>query len=112
GGPPVPPRGAQLLQPRTDVGLRRHVGSGCRQGVILLHVIARGKIARSPEAELVERYRQRIAWDLKLTELPEKGGRVPEALSPVRTVLLDERGRDLSSEELAAQLEKWRDGGI
>jgi 23S rRNA (pseudouridine1915-N3)-methyltransferase len=94
------------------VGLRRHAGSGCRQGVILLHVIARGKIARSPEAELVERYRQRIAWDVKLTELPETGGRVPDPLSPFRTVLLDERGRDLSSEQLAAQLEKWRDGGI
>jgi 23S rRNA (pseudouridine1915-N3)-methyltransferase len=79
---------------------------------MLLHVIARGKIARSPEAELVERYRQRIAWDVKLTELPERGGRVPDPLSPFRTVLLDERGRDLSSEQIAAQLGAWRDGGI
>ena len=43
-----------------------------------LHVIARGRIARSPEAELVERYAKRIAWPLKLTELPESGGRLPE----------------------------------
>ncbi len=49
---------------------------------------------------------------MRLTELPEKGGRIPDPLSPLRTVLLDERGRDLTSEELAAQLEKWRDGGI
>lgn len=27
-------------------------------------------------------------------------------------MLLDERGEDLSSEQLAAQLERWRDGGI
>ena len=27
-------------------------------------------------------------------------------------MLLDERGQDLSSEQLATQLEKWRDGGI
>ena len=27
-----------------------------------LHVIARGKIGRSPEAELVERYEKRIGW--------------------------------------------------
>lgn len=94
------------------MGLWGYAGCGRGTGVILLHVVARGKIARSPEAELVERYRQRIAWDMKLTELPERGGRIPDPLSPVRTVLLDERGRDLSSEQLAAQLEKWRDGGI
>ena len=79
---------------------------------MLLHVVARGKIGRSPEAELVERYAKRIAWPLKLTELPETGGRIPDALTPLRTVLLDEKGRQLSSGELARQLESWRDDGI
>ena len=79
---------------------------------MLLHVIARGKIARSPEAELVARYEKRIAWPLRLTELPESGGRIPETLTPVRTVLLVEKGRHLASEGLAKQLEGWRDGGI
>jgi 23S rRNA (pseudouridine1915-N3)-methyltransferase len=79
---------------------------------MLLHVVARGKIGRSPEAELVERYAKRITWPLKLTELPESGGRVPEPQTPVRTVLLDERGAQLSSEAFARQLETWRDGGI
>lgn len=79
---------------------------------MLLHVIARGKIARSPEAELVARYEKRITWPLKLTELPETGGRVAEPHSPCRTVLLDEKGKDLSSEQLSEILEKWRDGGI
>ena len=79
---------------------------------MLLHVIARGKIARSPEAELVERYARRIVWPLKLTELPETGGRVPDPQTPYRTVLLDERGKQLASEAFARQLESWRDGGI
>jgi 23S rRNA (pseudouridine1915-N3)-methyltransferase len=79
---------------------------------MLLHVIARGKIGRSPEAELVERYAKRIAWPLKLTELPESGGRIPEPQTPFRTVLLDEKGKQLSSEDFASQLESWRDGGI
>ncbi len=79
---------------------------------MLLHVIARGKIARSPEAELVARYEKRLTWPVKLTELPDSGGRVPDPQAPHRTVLLDERGRDLSSEELAETLEKWRDGGM
>jgi len=77
-----------------------------------LHVIARGKIARSAEAELVERYAKRIVWPLKLTELPETGGRIPEPLTPHRTILLDERGSQLSSEELAELLGGWRDNGI
>mgnify|MGYP000684080646 CR=1 FL=1 len=79
---------------------------------MLLHVISRGKIGRSPEAELVARYERRISWPLKLTELPETGGRVAEPQTPFKTVLLDEKGKDLSSEKLAETLEKWRDGGM
>jgi 23S rRNA (pseudouridine1915-N3)-methyltransferase len=79
---------------------------------MLLHVIARGKIGRSPEGELVERYCKRITWPLKLTELPESGGRIPEPLTPFRIVLLDERGDSVSSEDFAGLLRDWRDNGI
>ncbi len=44
---------------------------------MLLHIIARGRIGRGPEAELVERYLKRIAWPTRTTELPDSGGRVP-----------------------------------
>ena len=77
-----------------------------------LHVIARGKIGRSPEAELVARYEKRISWPLRLTELPDKGGSIPEPRTPFRTVLLDERGKQLASAELAELLGRWRDDGI
>ena len=77
---------------------------------MLLHVIARGKIGRSPEAELVERYLKRIAWPTKLTELSEKAP-TPLASSGTITVLLDEKGGALSSMELAKRLEQWRDRG-
>lgn len=79
---------------------------------MLLHVIARGKIARSPEAELVARYRKRLTWPCTITELPETGGRVAPAQTPGRTVLLDERGKQLSSEDFAALLGRWRDDGV
>ncbi len=79
---------------------------------MLLHIIARGKIARSPEADLVARYEKRLTWPVKVTELPETGGRIPDPQTPLKTVLLDERGKDLSSERLAAILEGWRDGGM
>lgn len=77
-----------------------------------LHVIARGRIGRSPEAELVDRYAKRISWPFRLTELPETGGTVPAPATPVREVLLDERGRQMGSEEFAALLGRWRDDGV
>ncbi len=80
---------------------------------MLLHVIARGKIGRSPEAELVERYAKRISWGWKVTELPDRGGVVPPAMqTPFRTVALDERGKHLASSEFAAILGRWRDDGV
>ena len=77
-----------------------------------LHVIARGKIGRSPEAELVARYEKRIGWPFKLTELPDSGGTIPAPLAPSKEVLLDERGRLMSSEDFAALLGRWRDDGM
>lgn len=79
---------------------------------MLLHIIARGKIARSPEEQLLDRYAKRITWPFRHTELPESGGRVPAAQTPCRTVLLDERGKPISSEEFAALLGRWRDDGV
>jgi len=80
---------------------------------VKLHLIVRGKIGRSPESELVDRYLKRIAWPVKLTELPDTGGTVPQpAAKPSRNVMLDERGRQLSSEEFAALLGRWRDEGV
>ena len=77
-----------------------------------LHVIARGKIGRSPEADLYERYIKRLAWPHKLTELPDVGGTLPPPQKPGREVLLDEHGEQLTSEQFAALLGKWRDEGV
>ena len=78
---------------------------------MLLHIVAAGKIGRSPEGELVERYLKRIAWPTRLTELPERGGAAPPMPANSISVLLDERGQALSSMALARQLERWRDDG-
>ena len=78
---------------------------------MLLHIVARGKIGRSPEADLVDRYLKRITWPTKITELPQHGGKIPEAPPGSVTVVLDERGQALSSIELAKALERWRDDG-
>ncbi len=78
---------------------------------MLLHILARGKIGRTSEAELVERYLKRIAWPTKVTELPDRGGAPPPPANACVTVLLDERGETLSSVAFAHKLEAWRDGG-
>ena len=78
---------------------------------MLLHIVARGRIGRGPEAELVERYFKRISWPLKLSELPESGGKLPPRSENCVTIALDEKGEQLGSLELARRLERWRDEG-
>ncbi|MEA3041372.1 MAG: rRNA (pseudouridine1915-N3)-methyltransferase [Sphingomonadales bacterium] len=78
---------------------------------MLLHIIARGKIGRGPEAELVERYLRRVAWPVKVSELPESGGRAPPPADNAVTILLDEKGEQLGSLAFAEKLRAWRDDG-
>ena len=77
-----------------------------------LHIIARGKIGRSPEADLVDRYLKRISWPTKHSELPDKGGKLTASDAPYKTIILDEKGEQLGSVELARLLEHWRDEGV
>ena len=78
---------------------------------MLLHIVARGKIGRGPEAELVERYLKRISWPVKVTEIPDRAGREPPPGDGAATLLLDEKGEMLSSTEFARLLEKLRNDG-
>ena len=79
---------------------------------MLLHIVARGRIGRSPEAELVDRYLQRIAWPVRVTELPDTGGKPPPEPSGCRRVVLDEKGDPIASVAFARRLERWRDDGV
>ena len=79
---------------------------------MLLHVVARGKIGRSPEAKLVDRYLKRITWPTRVTELPDTGGQEPATAPQTRRILLDEKGEALPSIEFAARLGRWRDDGV
>ncbi|MBI0473772.1 23S rRNA (pseudouridine(1915)-N(3))-methyltransferase RlmH [Sphingomonas sp. MA1305] len=79
---------------------------------MLLHIVARGRIGRSPEADLVDRYLKRIAWPTRISELPDTGGRMPPLEAQTRRVLLDEKGEVLGSLDFARRLERWRDDGV
>lgn len=76
-----------------------------------LHVIARGRIGRGPEAELVARYAKRMTWPTVFTEIGETSP-LPDAVPNSRTVVLDERGPALPSRGLADRLAAWRDDGV
>ena len=90
----------------------RHRGRGAGAGLILLHIVARGRIGRGPEAELAARYLRRISWPTRVTELSDTGGRSPAIEAQARRVLLDEKGEALTSMRFAEQLGRWRDDGV
>jgi len=92
--------------------VRRRSRATPDRGTLLLHIIARGKIGRSAEAELVDRYLKRVAWPTRISELPDVGGRVPPVEGLTRTVMLDEKGDQLGSVAFAERLGKWRDEGV
>ncbi len=79
---------------------------------MLLHILARGRIGRGPEADLVARYLGRVSWPTKVTELPDRGGRVPVAPPATIAILLDEKGAALGSLAFAERLGRWRDDGV
>ena len=78
---------------------------------MLLHIVARGKIGRDAEGELVQRYLKRIAWPTRVTELSDTA-KPPPPQDRAVTVLLDEKGDQLGSVELARALGQWRDAGM
>jgi 23S rRNA (pseudouridine1915-N3)-methyltransferase len=85
---------------------------GCTGSCCLkLHIIARGKMGRCPEAELIGRYAKRMTWPFEIRELPDAGGKGPTLPSGTVVVALDETGEQLSSADLAQRLSKWRDEG-
>src|SRR5690242_6406775 len=59
----------------------------------------------------MQRYLKRITWPTQVTELADRGGKLPESAGATVTIALDERGKALSSVELAKKLETWRDAG-
>jgi 23S rRNA (pseudouridine1915-N3)-methyltransferase len=79
---------------------------------MLLHIVARGRIGRSPEAELVDRYLKRVSFPTRVTELPDTGGKMPVIEPQTRIVMLDETGDTPGSIAFAEKLGKWRDDGV
>jgi 23S rRNA (pseudouridine1915-N3)-methyltransferase len=89
-----------------------------------LLVLAVGRSRDPPIDALFAEYARRCPWPIRLLELQPRGIVPPERRKEAEAALLlgavpagaavvalDERGRDLASDELALQLGAWRDGG-
>ena len=82
------------------------------RGGLKLHIVARGKLGRGPEADLIARYAKRISWPFAITELPDTGGKMLALAPGTVIVALDESGEQLGSVALAQRIEGWRDSGV
>lgn len=78
----------------------------------------------SPTSDIFNSYLKRIPWNVELKELEEKKNLPPEILmekeaqmllasipSSAKIIAMDENGKNISSEELAAQLARWQEQG-
>jgi 23S rRNA (pseudouridine1915-N3)-methyltransferase len=88
-------------------------------------IIAVGKLGQDPENVILQRYIKRIPWQVSLQEVAEKRpvkgqercareaellrGKLPKGAF---LVALDEKGREYTSEALAAAIDGWRNRGV
>jgi 23S rRNA (pseudouridine1915-N3)-methyltransferase len=77
-----------------------------------IRLAVQGRIGQGGEAELVERYLKRVPWDVKTSEVSSTAAIQWPERGTGRTILLDERGDILSSEDFARVLGGWRDAGV
>lgn len=90
-----------------------------------LTLAAVGKARRDVHADLFAHYRSRLTWPLELKEVDVRRKLPPEQLQEEEAgqllaqvpdgaiaVVLDERGKTLSSAEFAERIGTWRDEGV
>ena len=83
---------------------------------ITLGVIGKCKPS-SPEGEIIKRYQERMKWNLQIKEKDnatqeEEAKFLQSCIAPAaKVVVLDERGKNMTSPEFAAILENWMTEG-
>lgn len=83
---------------------------------ITLGVIGKCKKS-SPEGEIISRYQERLKWDFVIKEKDnstqeEEAKFLQSCIAPnAKVVVLDERGKNMTSPELASILENWMTSG-
>lgn len=82
-------------------------------------IAAIGKMKKkSAQAEIVAEYAKRLNWNLEIKEMDnanqqEEAKFLQSCISNnAKVIVLDERGENLSSVELAGRIEKWQISGV
>lgn len=82
--------------------------------MLSIDLIAVGKLKNDPLADVFEDYKRRLVWKFSLIELEDKSQsgqllKITEKLNPhAALVVLDERGKSLSSRAFAGKLDGWQ----
>lgn len=89
-----------------------------------ISIIAVGRLKRGPETALAQQYLTRLTWPVTIREVEGKTRLPPASLrkreaelllsncsNTATIVVLDERGKGLTSREFAVRLGQWRDDG-
>jgi 23S rRNA (pseudouridine1915-N3)-methyltransferase len=76
-----------------------------------------GRDRQSPMRALFDDYASRVPWAITLKEIEPKGRNGAALLSQAvpddaKLVALDQRGKELSSDQWARQIGAWQDGGV
>lgn len=87
-----------------------------------ISIIAVGKMRRGAEQELLDDYLKRVPWEVSIKEVEEKKSLPPEKLKEKEAelllaevpkgaiiVALDERGKNISSEDFSVRIKKWQE---
>lgn len=87
-------------------------------------ILSIGRFKNNPQKEIFETYVNRLPWNIALKELEVKSAVTGEVLkqkegelllsaaaNSAKIILLDERGKNLSSKEFAEQISNFQDNG-
>ena len=90
-----------------------------------IHILTVGRDRQGPTADLAQDYLKRCPWRISMTDIPpRRQGSVTQRLAEEAAklkqlipdnaplILLDERGQDLSSRDLAKRIESFQHEGI
>lgn len=79
-----------------------------------IEFISVGKLKNDPLLDVFEDYKKRLTWKFTLYELegktqPEQLLKISEKINPnAALIVMDERGKSLSSRDFAAKIEQWQ----
>lgn len=90
-----------------------------------INIVAIGRLRAGPEKTLLDHFISRVSWPVNIREVEEKKNLTGSALKRregelilencprgAQVIVLDERGKEISSRAFAKKISDWQDDGI